>query len=98
MANIHVDYEAIRSTATALSRAQTDMENQLTTLKGLIDQLVTSGFITDQASGRFQTNYTAWDTGIRQAIGGLDGMSKFLNEAVTQHEQLDTSLSSAAGG
>ncbi|OHV34176.1 MULTISPECIES: WXG100 family type VII secretion target [Pseudofrankia] len=98
MANVHVDYEAIRSTATTLSRAQTDMENQLTTLKTLIDQLVTSGFITDQASGRFQTSYSNWDIGTRQAITGLEGMAKFLTEAVTQHEQLDTSLSSAAGG
>jgi WXG100 family type VII secretion target len=98
MANIQVDYEAVRSTATALSRAQTDLENQLTTLKGMIDNLVTSGFITDQASGRFHTSYTNWDTGTRQAITGLDGMSRFLTGVVTQHEQLDSSLGSAAGG
>src|SRR5258708_40317837 len=98
MANVHVDYESIRNTATALSRAQTDKENQLNTLKTLIGQLVTSGFITDQASGRFQTAYGNWDTGTRQAISGLDGMNKFLTAAVTQHEALDQSLSSAAGG
>ncbi|MBL7496587.1 WXG100 family type VII secretion target [Frankia sp. CNm7] len=97
MANVHVDYEAIRGMATTLSRIQTDMENQLTALKGQIDALVTSGFITDQASGRFQTSYTQWDTGTRQAITGLGGMSKFLSETVTQHEQLDATLGQAAG-
>ncbi|MBL7487206.1 WXG100 family type VII secretion target [Frankia sp. AgB1.9] len=98
MANIQVDYEAIRSTATALSRAHTDMEGQLTTLKGLIDNLVTSGFITDQASGRFHEAYVSWDTGTRQAMSGLTGMSRFLTDAISQHEQLDVTLGQAAGG
>ncbi|WP_052710730.1 WXG100 family type VII secretion target [Pseudofrankia sp. DC12] len=98
MPNIQVDYEAIRSTATALSRAQTDMENQLTTLKGLIDNLVTSGFSTELASGRFHESYGSWDTGTRQAITGLAGMSRFLTDAIAQHQQLDTALGQAAGG
>jgi WXG100 family type VII secretion target len=98
MANIQVDYESVRSTATAMGRAQTDMEGQLTSLKTLIDNLVTSGFITDQASGRFHQAYTDWDTGTRQAITGLAGMSKFLSDAITQHQQLDSTLSQAITG
>ncbi len=97
MANVHVDYEALRSTASRLSAGQTEMETQLTQLKGLIDNLVTSGFITDQASGKFQQSYQQWDTGTRNAIAGLAGMSGFLNTAVSQHEQLDTTLTQSAG-
>jgi WXG100 family type VII secretion target len=96
MANVHVDYEAIRNAATRLSTAKTNMETELTQLKGMIDGLVSSGFSTDQASGKFHQAYQQWDTGTRNAIAGLAGMSSFLTTAVTQHETLDATLGQAA--
>jgi len=98
MANVHVDYEALRSTASRLTAGQQEMETQLAQLKGLIDNLVASGFITDQASGKFQQSYHQWDTGTRNAIAGLAGMAGFLNAAVAQHEQLDSTLTQSTGG
>jgi WXG100 family type VII secretion target len=98
MADIHVDYEALRSTASRLTAGQHEMESQLTQLKGLVDSLVSSGFVTDQASGKFHQSYEQWNSGTRNAIEGLQGMSSFLTTAINQHEQLDSSLSQSVGG
>ncbi|WP_322748122.1 MULTISPECIES: WXG100 family type VII secretion target [unclassified Frankia] len=97
MANVHVDYAALDSAASRLTAAQQEMETQLGQLKGLIESLVGSGFITDQASGKFRDSYDQWNTGTRSAIGGLAGMSGFLKLAVSQHQQLDATLSASAG-
>ncbi len=98
MANVHVDYGALENAASRLTGGQHEMESQLVQLKSLIDSLVTSGFITDQASGKFQQSYEQWNTGTRNAIAGLEGMSGFLNKAISQHQQLDATLSRSAGG
>jgi WXG100 family type VII secretion target len=98
MPNVHVDYAALENTAVRMKAGQQEMETQLTQLKSLIDGLVTSGFVTDQASGKFQQSYEQWNTGTRNAIAGLEGMSGFLKTAITQHQQLDATLSQSAGG
>ncbi|WP_239308222.1 MULTISPECIES: WXG100 family type VII secretion target [unclassified Frankia] len=97
MANVHVDYAALENTASRLTSGQQEMETQLTQLKALIDNLVGSGFITDQASGKFQASYEQWNTGTRNAIAGLEGMGGFLKLAISQHQQLDATLSQSAG-
>ncbi len=98
MANVHVDYAALQNAASRLRAGQQEMETQLTQLKSLINSLADNGFRTDQASGKFQHAYEQWDTGTRNAIRGLETMSGFLNTAVSQHQQLDATLSQSAGG
>ncbi|HKE97878.1 MAG TPA: WXG100 family type VII secretion target [Actinomycetes bacterium] len=98
MANVHVDYQQLQTSATQLQSAQQDVEGQLTRLKSMIDNLVASGFVTDLASGRFQQSYEQWNTGARNVMAGLEGMSTFLKQAVQQHEQLDSQLSQSTGG
>jgi len=97
MANVHVDYQQLQTSATQLQSAQQDVEGQLTRLKSMIDNLVASGFVTDLASGRFQQSYEQWNTGARNVMAGLEGMSTFLKQAVQQHEQLDSQLSQSTG-
>ncbi len=98
MADVHVDYGALEQTASRLTAGQHEMETQLAQLKGLIDNLVTSGFITDQASGKFHQSYEQWNTGTRNAIAGLEGMGGFLKLAISKHQELDATLSQSAGG
>jgi WXG100 family type VII secretion target len=97
MANIHVDYQQLQTSATQLQTAQQEVEDQLNRLKTMIDNLVASGFVTDQASGKFQESYQQWTTGAKNVIGGLDGMTAFLRAAIAQHQQLDSQLSQSAG-
>jgi WXG100 family type VII secretion target len=97
MPNVTVDYEQLRSSATQLKSGQQEVESMLTRLKTMIENLVSSGFVTDQASGKFRGSYEQWNTGAKNVIAGLEGMSSFLTGAVDQHQQLDAKLGQATG-
>jgi len=97
MANVHVDYGELTATAARLNSGQQEVEQQLGGLKASVDRLVTSGFVTDQASGRFQQSYEQWTTGAKNVMAGLEGMSAFLRKAIEQHQQLDGGLAQSAG-
>jgi WXG100 family type VII secretion target len=95
--NVHVDYQELQRSASQLKSAQQDIESQLGRLKSMIDNLVSSGFVTDQASGKFQQSYDQWNGGAKNVIQGLQGMSGFLEKAVAQHQQLDSELGKSTG-
>jgi WXG100 family type VII secretion target len=95
--SINVKYEELQNTAGQLTTGREEMITQLTKLKGLVDTLVTSGFVTDQASGRFSTSYEQWNSGASNVIQGLEGMSSFLTQAIARHQQLDSELGQSAG-
>jgi WXG100 family type VII secretion target len=95
--SIKVTYEDLQNTATQLTSGREEMISQLTRLKGLVDGLVASGFVTDTASGRFSDSYGQWNTGASNVIQGLEGMSSFLNTAIAKHQQLDSELGQSAG-
>jgi WXG100 family type VII secretion target len=97
VANVHVDYQELQRSASQLKSGQQDVEGQLSRLKSMIDNLVASGFVTDQASGKFQQSYEQWNSGARNVIAGLEGMSGFLQKAIAQHQQLDSELSKSSG-
>ena len=93
MANVHVDYQELQRSSSQLKSGQQDVESQLARLKSMIDNLVSSGFVTDQASGKFHQSYEQWNSGAKNVIQGLQGMSSFLEKAIAQHQQLDSELS-----
>jgi WXG100 family type VII secretion target len=94
MADISVSYEEMRAGARKLDQGRTSIEEQLESLRKMIDQLVQTSFRTQNASPKFQQSYQQWNGGAKQAIAGLEGMSAFLNKAVQGHQDLDTNLSS----
>jgi WXG100 family type VII secretion target len=96
--SISVKYDDLQRTAGQLTSGREEMLSQLTKLKGQVDALVSSGFVTDQASGRFQSSYQQWNTGASNVLQGLEGMSSFLNQAIARHQQLDAELGQSAGG
>ena len=98
MANVHVDYAQLESSATQLTNGKNEIETQLGKLKTMIDNLVTSGFRTDLASGKFQQSYEQWNSGAKNVMQGLEGMTGFLKNAISQHQQLDSQLSQSTGG
>jgi WXG100 family type VII secretion target len=92
-----VDYQELQRSASQLKTGEQDIESQLGRLKSMIDSLVASGFVTDQASGKFQQSYDQWNNGAKNVIQGLQGMSSFLEKAIAQHQQLDSELSKSTG-
>ncbi|MFC6508262.1 WXG100 family type VII secretion target [Promicromonospora citrea] len=94
MANMNVTYEELRGTAGQLRNGQTAIMDQLTNLSTQVNNLVASGFVTDQASGKFQQSYEEFTTGAKQAIEGIEGMASFLEQAAQTLQDTDQQLAS----
>jgi WXG100 family type VII secretion target len=92
--DISVNYDEMRSSAARLDQGKTDIEQQLESLRRMVDQLVQTSFRTQSASPKFRESYEQWNGGAKNAVAGLTGMSAFLRQAIQGHQDLDSSLSS----
>ena len=97
MANINVNYSEIKQAALNLTTGKAEVESTLNRLQTLINNLVTSGFQTDTASGTFNETYTAFTQSATTTISHLDKLSGYLNNAVSTLEQTDAALAAGAG-
>lgn len=98
MANINVSYQDLQDAAARLNAGQEDITGRLNELKAFIESLVSSGFVTDQASVAFQEQYTQFTTGATQTISALAGLSSFLNQTASVLADVDSSLASTIRG
>jgi len=98
MANLNVTYSDLTDTAGRLATGKEDLNAKLIELKGIVDGLVESGFVTDTASGAFQTAYDTFTNGATQTISGLDGLSTFLTQAAETLGNVDAELGAAISG
>ena len=95
MANVNVNYGEMQQQATRLLAAQQDISGRLHSLQSEIETLVSTGFVTDSASGQFATAYHSFHGGAQQAMEGLAGMARYLDQAVEAYAAIDTDLSRA---
>ncbi|SDO18714.1 Uncharacterized conserved protein YukE [Cryobacterium flavum] len=98
MANLNVTYSDMTDAAGRLTSGKDDVITKLGELQTLVNNLVGSGFVTDSASGAFQTAYDAFTQGTTLAVNGLDGMSQFLSAAADALSNADTELGNAIRG
>lgn len=96
--DMNVTYSDMTDAAKRLDAGKNDIIGKLNEPKALVGQLVGSGFVTDAASGAFNTSYEQFDKGTQQAVNGLDGMSQFLNSAATAMQNTDQELAKGIGG
>jgi WXG100 family type VII secretion target len=95
MANINVTYEDLRQAARQLTAGQDDLNNKLIELSNLVENLTSNGFQAEQSSAAYRSSFEQFTTGTRNAINGLEGLSKFLVSAADALEQTDQGLASA---
>jgi len=95
MANVNVTYDDLRTQATQLRNGQRSIEDQLAQLKGQIDGLVSSGYVTDSSSRAFEGTYTEFTTGAKQTIAAIEGLAAFLENAATTLQSADEQLASS---
>lgn len=95
MANLNVTYADIEGMVSNLRNGQSQLNEILNKLKGQVDQLVASGFVTDKASGAFQSSYSEFTNGATKAVNGLEGMHAFLSKTQQAMRELDTQLAGA---
>ncbi|MDM7830221.1 WXG100 family type VII secretion target [Cellulomonas edaphi] len=98
MANLNVSYGEMRDAATRLSTGQEDITTTLHELKGFIEGLVSSGFVTDQASVAFGEAYRKFSHGATELIGGLSSLGDYLRKASDALEDTDKQLAAALRG
>ncbi|WP_163275096.1 WXG100 family type VII secretion target [Cellulomonas iranensis] len=95
MSNLNVSYQDVRSAATRLTTGQDEITTKLNELKAYIASLISSGFVTDQASVAFGESYERFTAGATDVISSLTNLSQYLQNAATTLEETDASL--AAG-
>jgi WXG100 family type VII secretion target len=94
MSNVNVTYQEMRTAGNKLTAGQHEINGQLDGLKGEIENLLHNGYVTSNSSGKFEASYTEFNTGVRQVLEGLTGMSGYLHTAAQTFEDADTSLAS----
>ncbi len=92
MANVNVTYEEMSDSANRMRNNKTDIDQKLTECKNIVDSLTSSGFVTDQASGKFDEVHTEFVTSANQAMETLDQLSQWLDKAVDAMRDMDTQL------
>jgi WXG100 family type VII secretion target len=92
---IKVSYEELATQAKSLRDGYTDAESLLSRLGGQIGGLVTSGFMTDKASGEFERTYEEFQKGATKALDALNGLATFLDKTVETLQSTDEQLAGA---
>ena len=98
MANLNVSYQELTDAATRLTNGQDEITTKLNELKGFIESLISSGFVTDQASVAFGESYRQFTQGATDTVGALTNLGEYLRKAASTLEDADTQLASGLRG
>ena len=94
MSNINVSYAEIESAASQLGAGREEITIKLQNMQGQIGQLVSSGFVTDQASGKFNDAYTKYTASANTLIAQLNDIQQFLAGTANAMRDLDSQIAS----
>lgn len=92
MANMHVSYADMQNEARNLRTAKDDIHSQLRALAGRISNLVSTGFVTDNASVRFHENYEQFTRATTDAVGALEQIAANLDNTARVLQETDQQL------
>jgi WXG100 family type VII secretion target len=94
MANIAVSYDVMRNQAAAFLRGKEELLEQLRTLNGQVDALVSDGFVTDKASVAFQQDFAEYKASADRVVNFLDDIAQRLNDTAAALQATDEMLAS----
>ena len=92
MPNLNITYAEMTESAGRLRSNKTEIDARLEDSKRLVNALVASGFVTDQASGRFDEVNTQFVTAANELMTNLETLSTWLDNAVTALQDVDTQM------
>lgn len=95
MANLNITYAEMSDSATRMRNNKNDIDSKLTECKGIVDSLVGSGFVTDQASGKFEEVHTEFVTSAGKVMESLEQLSQWLDKAVDAMRDMDQQLANS---
>lgn len=92
MANMNVTFGEMNDAATRLDNERQQLVDQLGVLKSFIQSLVSSGFVTDQASGAFNQQYESFTTAATTTINNLTQISQNLRTTAQVLQDTDQEI------
>ncbi|MEV6301353.1 WXG100 family type VII secretion target [Actinoplanes sp. NPDC051861] len=92
MANLNITYTEMSDSATRMRNNKNEIDSRLTECKSIVDNLTGSGFVTDQASGKFDEVHTEFVNAANELMENLDLLSEWLDKAVQALRDMDTQL------
>lgn len=92
MADVSLSYGEMQQVKSVFEQNAQQMEEALSNLLKLTNQLTTGPFKTDRASPAFVQSYTNIHKGGQQVMQGIQGLGQFLGAAVQGAQQLDQQL------
>jgi len=98
MANMNVTFEEMTAAADRLTTGRDQLTDQLTQLRAFIQNLVSSGFVTDQASGAFNQSYEKFTTAATTTVENLTQISLNLRTTAQVLRDTDTELAARLRG
>ncbi len=95
--NIRVSYAEIEQAASQLASGREDITARLNAMQTQIEALVSSGFVTDQASGRFHDAYVRYTGSTASVIAQLSEIELFLKQTAQAMQDLDQQIAARLG-
>ena len=92
MANISVSYSEIEQSAAQLGNGRDEIIQKLQFLQTYIGNLASSGFVTDQASGKFQAAFADYTASANAVVSKLSEIQIFLIQTATAMREMDAQL------
>ena len=92
MANINVTYAEMEQAASQLGTGRDEITEKLRALQSQINNLVASGFVTDQASGKFNAAYNDYTTSANTVVQKLTEIQTFLTQTANAMREMDAQI------
>jgi WXG100 family type VII secretion target len=86
---VHVEHEALATQAQRLATSKNEIEAKLSETKAQIQELISSGFVTQSASESFGQAFERWETAARNTVAELEVMGQYLGKASAAFADVD---------
>ncbi|MGF1662540.1 MAG: WXG100 family type VII secretion target [Kineosporiaceae bacterium] len=89
---VHVEHEALAAQAQALSASHGELVATLNRIRSQIQELTSSGFVTDSASGSFAEASERWNSAATSCVDELQTMREYLNRTSSAFADADQAM------
>lgn len=95
--NIRVSYAELETAAAQLGAGRDEINSRLHQLQGQIQNLLSSGFVTSVASGKFAAAYEQYSANAKGVIEQLTQIQEFLRHTAQVMQETDAQIASRIG-
>ncbi|MYS84756.1 WXG100 family type VII secretion target [Embleya scabrispora] len=92
MADVHIDYDEIRSTATRMGTKLTDISNELRDLETQVGNLLHDGLVFEKASPALQEAYRTFNEQMKSSAANISAYAKNFTDIADSLGSSDTKL------